>query len=145
MPALSAGTVIEIDPSLATVYMAAVPSMVTAEAPVKPAPVMVSEPPEGLTVAGLDETVGATGQITAVGAKESVFCPFAVREPSWDPQFPQQNRAPFSSAQTVCAEIATSATLVLAKPLVDDTFTAVATEFAAPPSPSDPAKSEPQQ
>jgi hypothetical protein len=138
VPAVSAGTVMVIDPALSTTNTAAVESMVTAEVPVNPEPVMVNEPPEGLTVAGLDVSAGATGQTTAVGANESTEVPLAVRDPNTPPQLPQQYKAPDSSAQAVPAESANLVTPVLRKLFAAATFTAVCEALATPPSPKVP-------
>ena len=101
VPAVSAGTVMVIDPALSTVYTAAVESMVTAEVPVNPEPVMVNEPPEGLTVAGLDVSAGATGQTAATGAKTSAEAPLGTRPANCQPQLPQHHKLPASRAQAV--------------------------------------------
>ena len=101
VPAVSAGTVMVIDPALSTTNTAAVESMVTAEVPVNPEPVMVNEPPEGLTVAGLEVSAGATGHTAAAGAKTSAEAPLGTSPASCEPQFPQHHTLPFSNAQAV--------------------------------------------
>jgi hypothetical protein len=145
VPAVNAGTVMVIEPALSTTNVAAVESIVTADVPVKPEPVMVTVPPDGLTVAGFDVNAGATGHTTAAGAKESDDVPLAVREPKFPPQLPQQYKAPDSTAHSVPAESANLVTAVLRKLFAAATFTALCDALAAPPSPKVPEKSKPQQ
>jgi hypothetical protein len=101
VPAVNAGTVMVIEPALSTTNVAAVELIVTADVPAKPEPVMVTDPPDGLTVAGLDVNAGATGHTAASGENTSAEAPFGTRPADCQPQLPQHHKLPASSAQAV--------------------------------------------
>ena len=137
VPAVSAGTVMVIDPALSTTNTAAVESMVTAEVPVNPEPVMVNEPPEGLTVAGLDVSAGATGHKRATGLGAGLSALPA------SGNMPQHETLPPSSPQAPNGVVSKSVTLVLGKSAVEATRAAPAPAGWFAPAPR--VRLDPQQ